>query len=54
MHTYVKSIQTLFIVHADPKQAAPMKRYMRDQFEYLGIKSPRMGELLKQFWLSRF
>ena len=50
MHTYVKSIQTLFIEHADPKQAAPMKRYMRDQFEYLGIKSPSMGELLKQFF----
>ena len=27
-----------------------MKRYMRDQFEYLGIKSPGVGELLKQFY----
>jgi 3-methyladenine DNA glycosylase AlkD len=25
-----------------------MKRYMRDQFEYLGIKGPEMGSLLKQ------
>ncbi len=25
-----------------------MKRYMRDQFEYLGIKVPEMGKLLKQ------
>ena len=50
MHAYVKSIQTLFVKHADPKQAAPMKRYMRDQFEYLGIKSPTMGGLLKQFF----
>ena len=50
MHPYVKSVQTVFVKHADLKQAAPMKRYMRDQFEYLGIKSPRMGELLKQFY----
>jgi len=50
MHHYVKSIQTVFVKHADPKQAAPMKRYMRNQFEYLGIKGPKMAELLQQFY----
>lgn len=49
MHPYVKSLQKLFKDNADPKQAAPMKRYMRDQFDYLGIKGPKMGELLKGF-----
>ena len=48
MHTYVKSIRALFTQHADPQKAAPMKHYMRDQFEYLGIKVPEMGKLLKQ------
>jgi 3-methyladenine DNA glycosylase AlkD len=48
MHPYVKSIYVLFTRHADPQKAAPMKRYMRDQFEYLGIKVPEMGKLLKQ------
>jgi len=48
MHVYVKSLRALFNQHADPKKAAPMKRYMRDQFEYLGIKVPEMGNLLKQ------
>ena len=48
MHPYVKSIRLLFSQHKDPKQAVPMKRYMRDQFEYLGIKSPEMGSLMKQ------
>ena len=47
MHVYVKSLRALFNQHADPKKAAPMKRYMRDQFEYLGIKVPEMGNLLK-------
>ena len=50
MHPYIKSIQAVFVKHVDSKQAAPMKRYMRDQFEYLGIKGPKMAELLKQFY----
>jgi hypothetical protein len=27
-----------------------MKRYMRGQFEYLGIKSPQLGELLRDYY----
>ncbi len=48
MHSYARQIKALFSAHADPKQAAPMKRYMRDQFEYLGLKGPKLGELLRQ------
>ena len=48
MHSYVKSIMALYEVHADAKAARPMKRYMRDQFEYLGIKSPQLGALFKE------
>jgi 3-methyladenine DNA glycosylase AlkD len=50
MHPYAKSIQSTLDKHADPRQAAPMKRYLRDQFEHLGIKNPVMGKLLKQFY----
>ncbi len=50
MHPYVISIQALLEKHADPKSAVPMKRYMRDQFEYLGLKGPVIGELLKQHY----
>lgn len=49
MHPYATSLKTLFEQHADPVQAAPMKKYMRDQFEYLGIKSPQHKELMKEF-----
>lgn len=48
MHPYVASLKTLFEQHADPAQAAPMKKYMRDQFEYLGIKSPQVKTLFRQ------
>lgn len=49
MHAYVVSLKTLFEKHADPAKAAPMKKYMRDQFEYLGIKGPQASALLREF-----
>ena len=49
MHPYVASLRTLFEQNANPAQAAPMKKYMRDQFEYLGIKSPQFKALMKEF-----
>ena len=49
MHPYVASLRTLFEQNANPVQAAPMKKYMRDQFEYLGIKSPQFKALMKDF-----
>ena len=47
MHPYARSLKTLLASHAHPSQAAPMKRYMRDQFDYLGIKVPELMALLK-------
>ena len=49
MHPYVVSLKTLFEQNANPSQAAPMKKYMRDQFEYLGIKTPQASVLQKEF-----
>jgi 3-methyladenine DNA glycosylase AlkD len=48
MHPYVASLKTLLEQHANPAQAAPMKKYMRDQFEYVGIKSPQLRTLFRQ------
>jgi 3-methyladenine DNA glycosylase AlkD len=50
VHPYVASLKTLFEKNADSAQAAPMKKYMRDQFEYLGIKTPKNAELQKKFY----
>jgi 3-methyladenine DNA glycosylase AlkD len=50
MHPYVASLKALFEQNADPAQAAPMKKYMRDQFEYLGIKTPKNVALQKEFY----
>ncbi len=50
MHPFSRSVQKLLAAHAHPAQAAPMKRYMRDQFEYLGIKSPEFSALIKEHY----
>jgi 3-methyladenine DNA glycosylase AlkD len=49
MQTYVLALKKLLEMHANRAQAAPMKKYMRGQFEYLGIKSPKMTELLREY-----
>jgi 3-methyladenine DNA glycosylase AlkD len=50
MHRYVASLKTMFEQNANPDQAGPMKKYMRDQFEYLGIKTPQNAALQKEFF----
>jgi 3-methyladenine DNA glycosylase AlkD len=49
MHPYTVLLKDLFEKNADPSQAAPMKKYMRGQFEYLGIKTPQNKTLMKEF-----
>jgi 3-methyladenine DNA glycosylase AlkD len=48
MHRYARDLQALLRTHANAKLAPAMQRYMRDQFQYLGIKSPQLAELLRQ------
>ena len=49
MESYLTALKQLFQQQANPEQAGPMKKYMRDQFEFLGIKSPQVKALFKQF-----
>ncbi len=48
MHPYARSIQRLLATHAHPDKAAPMKRYMRNQFEYLGVALPELTALMNE------
>jgi len=48
MQPFTLSLKSLFEQNANPAQAGPMKKYMRDQFEYLGIKSPQATVLLRK------
>ncbi|CAG7645123.1 DNA alkylation repair protein [Paenibacillus allorhizosphaerae] len=46
-------LEALLRTHANPRQAGPMQAYMRDQFPFLGIKSPERVALEKQYWKER-
>ena len=48
MHAYVRDLKALFLKHANARNAGPMKRYMRDQFEYIGLKHPEFSALMQQ------
>lgn len=49
MSEYVKLISQRFQKEADPAIAAEQKAYMRNQFEYLGLKSPIRREIQRPF-----
>ncbi len=49
MLDYVDAVKEIYQSHADPVAAEPMKAYMRNQFDYLGIKMPLQRELQRQF-----
>jgi len=45
----LESIQAALAARANPDNAKPMKAYMRNQFEYFGLKSPKMRDAQKPF-----
>ena len=46
---YLTPLKKLFETHANRGNAEHMKRYMRDQFEFYGIKTPGRKEFQKEF-----
>ena len=47
---YIKKIADKFKQNANAENAVPMKAYMKNRFEYFGIKSPRRKIILKDFF----
>ncbi|WP_282941022.1 DNA alkylation repair protein [Paenibacillus sp. RC67] len=52
MNTYTKDLIELLSSNRNTEEAVPMKQYMRNQFEFLGIRRPKRDELLKA-WLKQ-
>lgn len=44
-----EDIKASFEKHANPENAIPMAKYMKNKFEFLGLKSPLRRELQKDF-----
>ncbi len=49
----VQSLVEIFEAHASPDDALPMKRYMRDRFEFLGIRTPLRRTLVRAYMVTR-
>jgi 3-methyladenine DNA glycosylase AlkD len=46
----IEKLTLLYEDHRNEEDAGPMKKYMKDHFPFLGIKSPLRKELEKQFF----
>lgn len=46
----IEKLTLLYEEHRNEENAGPMKKYMKDHFPFLGIKSPLRKELEKQFF----
>lgn len=46
----IEELTLLYEEHRNEENAGPMKKYMKDHFPFLGIKSPLRKELEKQFF----
>jgi len=42
---YLSGLDELYRKHADPQQALPMAKYMKDHFDFFGLRSPIRKEL---------
>jgi 3-methyladenine DNA glycosylase AlkD len=50
MHNYTRAITELYHKHADNTIAEPMAKYMKNNFSFLGIKTPERKVLNKEFF----
>ena len=46
--SFITELKSLFQDHTNPDDAFHMKKYMKDQFEFYGIKATQRRQLLKQ------
>ena len=53
MHNYIKPLVKEFKNNANPTNAEPMAKYMKNLFPYLGIKTPERREITKKFFKEK-
>lgn len=50
MSTCIGKLESWLRQHANPKNARAMEAYMRNQFPFLGLKTPDRTQLTREFW----
>ena len=54
MHEFISSIQQEFQLNSNKEIAIAQKQYMKNKFEFYGIKSPLRRELQKSFLVQKY
>ena len=54
MTAFINTLEIKFEQHANPKIALEQKAYMRNQFEFYGIKATERREIQKPFFIKEF
>lgn len=54
MNEFIKTIEAEFRSHSNPTIAKNQKAYMKDHFEYFGIKSPARNEIQRPFLIAKY
>jgi 3-methyladenine DNA glycosylase AlkD len=50
MDNYFKSLVEIFRENSNEKDSISFEKYMRNKFKFLGIKSPRRNEIIKEYF----
>ncbi|PKP40857.1 MAG: DNA alkylation repair protein [Bacteroidetes bacterium HGW-Bacteroidetes-12] len=54
MTAFIKTLELEFAQHANPKIALEQKAYMRNQFEFYGLKATERREIQKPFFVKEY
>lgn len=54
MNDFIASLNQEFLSNGNPKIASEQKAYMREQFEYFGIKTPVRRQIQKPFLIKEY
>lgn len=54
MNAFINTLEIELVQNANPKIALEQKAYMRNQFEFYGIKSMERREIQKPFFVKEF
>ncbi|MHC0036023.1 DNA alkylation repair protein [Pseudoneobacillus sp. C159] len=49
MNIYAKELRELLLEHQNEQDARQMEKYMRNQFQFIGLKAPVMRDLFKKY-----
>jgi 3-methyladenine DNA glycosylase AlkD len=49
-NSVAQQLDECFALVADPAKAAPMRAYMKNQFEFWGIPAPQRRQVSREFW----